>query len=89
MKDFLIFKIVAKEESLCKGSLNGIFFTNVYKKNNTSLTTTINHHRSHVVLVEEENNSRERSVESLDVDDFLNLYHPHMNVKDRKEKLQH
>ncbi len=80
---------MAKEESLCKGSLNGIVFANIYKTNNTSPTTTINNHRSHVVLVEEENNSRERSVESLNVDDFLNFYHPHMSVKDRREKLQH
>ncbi len=79
---------MAKEESLCKGSLNGIFLANIYKTNNTSPTTTINNHRSHVVLVEEENNSRKRSVESLDVDDFLNFYHPHMSVKDRREKLQ-
>jgi hypothetical protein len=80
---------VAKQESLCRGSLNGKKIAINYKRKNTSPTTTINNRRSRVVLVEEENNLEERSIESSDIDDFLNFYHPRLSVKDRRKKLQH
>jgi hypothetical protein len=78
---------VAKQESLWRGSLNGKKIAINYKSKNTSPTTTIDNRRSCVVLVEE-NNLEERSIESSNVDDFLNFYHPRLNVKDRRKKLQ-
>ncbi len=37
---------MAKQESLWRGSMNGIFFAKNYKRKNTSLTTTIDNRRS-------------------------------------------
>lgn len=76
MKDKLTKKIVAKQESLWRGSLNGKKIAKSYKRKNTSPTPTIDNRRSRVVLVEEENNLEERSVESSDVDDFSTFIIP-------------
>jgi len=89
VKDKFLKKMVAKQESLWRGSLNGKEIAKNYKRKNTSPTTTIDNRRSRVVLVEEENNLEERSVESSTVDDFLNFYHPRLSVKNRRKKLQH
>lgn len=69
--------------------MNGKKIAKNYKRKNTSPITTIDNCRSLAVLVEEENNLEKRIVESSDADDFLNFYHPHLSVKDRRKKLQH
>ncbi len=79
---------MAKQESLWRGSMNGIFFaktTNKKTHHSLVLQTIV----GRVALVEEENNLKKSSVESSKVADFLNFYHPHLSVKDGRKKLQH
>ncbi len=84
-------KIIKHQNKLWGGILNVKEFTKKYARRRHALqVATINN--CHVCYeISEENRCEEfkrNDFESFDVDDFYNLYHSELILKDRKEKLR-
>ncbi len=83
-------KIVAHQDTLWGGGLNGEEFVIYVRRTHTLQVIAINNrHVCYAICEENRGKESKRShSESFDVDDFYNLYHLGLTMKARRKKLQ-